>query len=198
MFGYRVLFQRDFHWAKGGKLPGIFGGEGEAAYHCTGGRTEDEQCGRCFNFRLMWRPNANGEIYAYANGEIYAYLLPDESNTNILARIPPRSKQNPDYGFSIGQGAFVFTCESEESDQSWLTIVERVKLNDVGVANGELELFVNGRSTILAKGLTLRKSPSSHIQGMHFQTFFGGHSEEWASPKDQHAWFTDISGAIIA
>jgi hypothetical protein len=51
---------------------------------------------------------------------------------------------------------------------------------------------------------------------MHFQTFFGGanlaiakrlllhtdpsvtgHTAEWASPKDQRAWFSDISGVII-
>ena len=24
-----------------------------------------------------------------------------------------------------------------------------------------------------------------------------GHTEDWASPKDQRAWFADISGAII-
>jgi hypothetical protein len=49
---------------------------------------------------------------------------------------------------------------------------------------------------------------------MHFQTFFGGmllimqtvsslinllagHGEDWASPKDQRAWFADITGVIV-
>jgi hypothetical protein len=85
---------------------------------------------------------------------------------------------------------------------------------------GEIELFVNGRSIILAKGLMLRKTSDSYAQGMHCQTFFGGklaqvnvarrnlilcafcimnagHGEDWASPADQYIWFADISGAII-
>jgi len=189
MFGYRVLFQKDFQWVKGGKLPGIFGGIGESAYHCTGGQTDDEKEGRCFNFRLMWRSEGKGEIYAY--------LMPHSCNTDVLTRIPPRSKQNQDYGFSVGMGSFRLSREGETSDP-WLTIVERVKLNDIGVANGELELFINGESKILAKGLILRKAPDSRVQGMHWSTFFGGHTAEWASPQDQNAWFSDLSGAIVA
>jgi len=123
------------------------------------------------------------------------------NNTDVLINIPPRSKQNPDYGFSIGQGSFKFQTNTDDEDDdkigSWMTIVERVKLNDIGVSNGELELFINGKSTILAKGLILRNSLESFIHGLHFQTFFGGHTEEWASTKDQYVWFSDISGAII-
>lgn len=92
---------------------------------------------------------------------------------------------------------------------------------------GEIEVFIDGRSVIHAKGLTLRDedAPESYVQGIHFQTFFGGkscplsvivlhflshllwtllnyilagHSPEWASPKDQRVWFTSISGAILA
>jgi len=54
-----------------------------------------------------------------------------------------------------------------------MTIVERVKLNDIGVCNGELELFINGKSTILANGFILRNSLESFVHGLRFQTFFG-------------------------
>jgi len=27
--------------------------------------------------------------------------------------------------------------------------------------------------------------------------FFGGKGAEWASPKDQRAWFADVFGAVI-
>jgi hypothetical protein len=92
--------------------------------------------------------------------------------------------------------------------------------NDVKLTyepSGELELFVDGQSIILAKGLILRKTVGSSVRGLHWQTFFGGkftlkpmghnttsfhtdlgHTEEWASPTDQYAWFADISGAIVA
>lgn len=49
---------------------------------------------------------------------------------------------------------------------------------------GELELFIDGRSTILAEGLTFRKGIDSHVQGMHFQTFFGGKRPSLSSEHD--------------
>lgn len=41
---------------------------------------------------------------------------------------------------------------------------------------GEIEVYIDGRSVIRAVGLILRDSeaPTSCVQGMHFQTFFGG------------------------
>jgi len=30
-----------------------------------------------------------------------------------------------------------------------------------------------------------------------FSFLFAGSSDDWASPKDQRAWFADISGAIL-
>jgi len=72
LFSYSVMFDKDWDFVKGGKLPGIcecspstssvfrheydrpvVGGEGNSAYECTGGRKED-RC-RCFSLRLMWR-----------------------------------------------------------------------------------------------------------------------------------------------
>jgi len=62
--------------------------------------------------------------------------------------------------------------------------------------------------------LVYRANAASKVQGAHFQTFFGGkvltalpilnfpektvgHTEDWASPKDQRAWFANVSGAIL-
>ncbi|MDQ1913492.1 hypothetical protein RAC89_24140 [Paenibacillus sp. GD4] len=52
---YRVKFDSGFQWVKGGKLPGICGGECN-----TGGDVPD---GKGFSTRMMWR--ANGELVAY-------------------------------------------------------------------------------------------------------------------------------------
>ena len=78
---------------------------------------------------------------------------------------------------------------------------------------GELELWVNGESVISVKGLIYRVHAASMIQGAYFSTFVGGkgifrltadiperiigHTEEWESPKDQKAWFGNVSGAIL-
>jgi hypothetical protein len=58
---YRVFFPADFRFAKGGKLPGLFGGD--APRGCA---PKELQSG--FSARLMWRKNGEGELYLYAPG----------------------------------------------------------------------------------------------------------------------------------
>ncbi|KAI0320561.1 hypothetical protein OF83DRAFT_567460 [Amylostereum chailletii] len=179
--GYEVLFEPGFQWVKGGKLPGIFGGTGDLAYRCTGGR-QDERC-KCFNLRLMWRANGLGELYAYIP-------LTDTNAARLLA--VPNSHQNSDYGISVGRGAWKFEAGK------WVAVGMRVKLNAIGVEDGEVEVYVDGKSVIHATGLSLRDDPTSHVKGMHFQTFFGGHTPDWASPCDQRAWFASVTGGIVS
>ncbi|KAF8634310.1 hypothetical protein AX17_004262 [Amanita inopinata Kibby_2008] len=181
-FSYRFLLQHDWEWVKGGKLPGVFGGVGDLAYHCTGGRAETRT--HCFDLRPMWRPNGVGELYVY--------LPVTPSNTRRLLAVPPKSYPHAsNYGVSVGRGAFHFKLGY------WTTITQRIKLNDMGQENGEIHLYINKELVISCTGLTLRTSPESRFKGMHFQTFFGGHTPDWACPKDLRAWFADVSGAII-
>jgi len=70
-------------------------------------------------------------------------------------------------------------------------------LNDVGVANGEIDIWVNGDKVICITGIVIRENADTVVRGAHFQTFFGGNSQEWASSKAQFALFANISGAII-
>ncbi|KIJ66172.1 polysaccharide lyase family 14 protein [Hydnomerulius pinastri MD-312] len=181
VFSYRMMLDKDWEWVKGGKLPGMYGGIGDLAYRCSGGRLY-ERC-KCFNLRLMWRPGGQGEVYAYTPL--------NDTNKKVLLAIPPGGQTNSDYGISTGRGAWNF------EPGVWTTVAERVKLNEIGEANGEVQLWINGACVIHARGLILREDETSHIKGMHFQTFFGGHTSDWASPKDQYAWFADVSGVVI-
>ena len=103
-------------------------------------------------------------------GELYAYLPQHASNTEALLAVPPQSIQHPDYGFSVGRGAWSFTAGT------WHAVAQRVKMNNVGKANGEVEVYIDGQTVIHARGLILRdeESRESYVQGMHLQTFFGG------------------------
>ncbi|KAF9553143.1 polysaccharide lyase family 14 protein [Agrocybe pediades] len=183
IFSYRMMLQDDWEWVKGGKLPGIFGGVGDLAYACTGGRQE-KRC-QCFDLRAMWR--------AKAEGELYAYLPLTEENKDRLTSVPPKSVSNNDYGISVGRGAF----DLKKALGNWVTIAFRVKLNNLDCNDGELEMWVDGESVIKCDGLSFRSEKDGKIKGMHFQTFFGGNGPEWASPKEQKAWFSDITGAIL-
>jgi len=182
-FGYSVYFPAGFQFNMGGKLPGFYGGDNdEVSLSCSGGRRDD----RCFSARLMWREKGQGEFYTY---------LPPFTNSRYAANkkqcsAVPNSDCNPTYGASIGRGLFKFATGG------WTTVTERVKLNDVGEANGELELFVNGKSKIHIKGLILRAHSAGRIRGIQMQTFFGGSNSEWATPKDQDVYFADFSVAI--
>lgn len=59
---YHVFLPTDFDFNKGGKLPGLFGGDAPA-----GGKDVDGLSG--FSARLMWRANGRGEVYAYIPGK---------------------------------------------------------------------------------------------------------------------------------
>ena len=126
------------------------------ATSCSGGRRDNA----CFSVRLMWRANAQGELYTY--------LPPGFDANNRVCNVAPSSDCNPTYGASVGRGSFNF------AKGGWTTVSERVKLNDVGKSNGEIQLFVNGKSVINVNGLVLRDSAAGRIRGMQFQTFFGG------------------------
>ncbi|KAI0915374.1 hypothetical protein AcV5_003865 [Taiwanofungus camphoratus] len=183
LMGYAVMFEDGWAWGRGGKLPGIYGGAGEAAYGCAGGRQSHRDA--CFDLRLMWRADGAGELYAY---------LPQlPSNTARLAAVPPLSVAHADYGFSVGRGAWRFSAGR------WHAVAQRVRLNAPGRADGEVEVFIDGASVLCATGLVLRAdaAPRARVHGLHFQTFFGGHTPEWAAPQDQRAWFAHVSGALL-
>jgi hypothetical protein len=182
-FGYSVFFPKGFAFNLGGKLPGLYGGNSaEEAVGCSGGRRSSA----CFSARLMWRSDGEGEFYTY----LPPYTEPRFAANGKVCNVAPFSECNPTYGASVGRGAFTFATGA------WTTISERVRLNDVGQANGEIQLFVNGKSVINVGGLILRDSADGRIRGIQMQTFFGGSRPEFASPKDQDVFFSDFSAAI--
>ncbi|KAH9484054.1 hypothetical protein JR316_0003534 [Psilocybe cubensis] len=182
-FGYSVYFPAGFNFQLGGKLPGLYGGNSaEESINCSGG----SRSSACFSARLMWRSEGRGEFYTY----LPPYTEPQFAANKAVCNVAPQSDCNPVYGASVGRGSFEFATGA------WTTISERVRLNDVGQANGELQLFVNGKSVINVGGLILRDSAAGRIRGMQMQTFFGGSKIEFASPKDQDVFFSDFSVAI--
>jgi hypothetical protein len=152
---YRMRFQDDFYFKKGGKLPGLYGGNGP-----TGGDKVTGENG--FSARLMWRSLGAGEAYAYV------------------------VNKPMDYGLSIGRGAWQF------QPGKWHTIQQEVVLNDPRKANGKIRVWVDGRHVIDKGQLVFRTTDRIKIDGLMFQTFFGGGEPSWASPKDQRAQFADF------
>ncbi|KAK7047675.1 hypothetical protein VNI00_006443 [Paramarasmius palmivorus] len=182
-FGYSVFFDEGFGFQKGGKLPGLYGGDtADGSVSCSGGRKDTT----CFSVRLMWRTGGAGELYVYLPpSSVDPKFAPNDKLCDI-----PNSHCNDAFGTSVARGAFTFKAGQ------WNTISQRVKLNDAGKANGELELFFEGKSVISGKGLMIRGDGKGKIRGIQMQTFFGGSDESWASPKDQDLYFAHFSAGI--
>lgn len=182
VLSYSAFFEDGFEFAKGGKMPGLYGGtSADTAKSCSGGKQDGRE--DCFSARLMWRTDGAGEIYNY---------YPSGAHTDEYCNIAPMSKCDPKFGDSIGRGAFSW------ASGQWTTVAQRLKLNDAGQSNGEQELFVNGQSVLHITGLEIAADPATKIYGIMAQTFFGGSDQTWASPRDQNIWFKDFSLAVIA
>ncbi|MGQ7249847.1 polysaccharide lyase [Halomonas sp. V046] len=79
---YAVRFEDGFDFVKGGKLPGLYGGEAP-----SGGDKVTGENG--FSLRYMWRENGQGELYEYVADS-------------------RESDDDSDYGDSVGRGLFSF------------------------------------------------------------------------------------------
>jgi len=172
VLNYQVQFPEGFDFVLAGKLPGLYGGDDlKTAGTCAGGHHNDA----CWSARLMWREKGKGELYGY---------LPTANQKLPVCK----GKCDVKFGASIDTGAWTF------QPGKWTNISERVKLNDVGKMNGEIEVTVDGDSKIFVKNLMLRTSVKGRIQGAMVHTFFGGSSStDYQTPKAQQAFFRGFS-----
>jgi hypothetical protein len=127
------------------------GDTADGAVSCSGGSRNDT----CFSARLMWRTAGAGEMYTY--------LPPSYAANDAVCDVPPFSTCNPTDGASVARGSFAF------AGGEWTTVSERVRLNDAGAQNGELELFVGGESMFSVGGLVLRDAAAGRIRGIMVQ-----------------------------
>lgn len=160
---YTVRFDEDFDFVKGGKLPGLCGGP----MTVTGGDKVDGLEG--FSARLMWRADGRGEAYVYHMNQ------PDKYGDQIP--FPD------DFRFPRG-----------ESVQVRLQII----MNTPGERDGELRVWITTPSgsepklVVEKTDLELRAEDRYGVDGLLFNTFFGGSSSEWAPKKEEFAEFSQF------
>ncbi|KAI8850493.1 hypothetical protein BC829DRAFT_361421, partial [Chytridium lagenaria] len=170
---YQVFFPRDFEFNKGGKLPGLFGGE----FGCSGGDSAKD----CFSARFMWRQGGLGETYMYVN---------QAAQNRNLCRPPflvPNTICNPEFGISVARGGFTFIRGS------WNFIRQTIRLNSFSGSNrpvedGELTVYHNGNLSFSLKNIVFRLQPRVTFIGIDVETFFGGNTRDFASPKNQFSY----------
>jgi len=172
-FEYDVYFPKGFDFNRGGKLPGLFGGNGNS-YGCSGG----SPAAKCFSARYMWRVAGAGELYLYS---------PKSAKQNpSLCHQKVYSHCDATYGSSIGRGSFRFKTGA------WTHVKQLIKVNDIGKQNGIIKIWANGKLAINFSKLVWRTVGNVQVQGIAFETFFGGSTKEHACKKNEFNMFKNF------
>ncbi|KAL1915748.1 uncharacterized protein VTP21DRAFT_6507 [Calcarisporiella thermophila] len=174
LLSYWVGFPSNFPWVKGGKLPGIYGGEGGEG--CSGGMHSYGD--NCFSMRMMWRNDGESEAYAYV----------PESEEFCSDR--PTVICNEVYGTSIARGEFEFSLGA------WNKIDMFISMNDPGKSNGVLKVWLNNTMMVDKNNVPYRTTDALGVSRLMFSTFFGGATPDWATPIDTFTAFRDIQLSV--
>ena len=77
----------------------------------------------------------------------------------------------------------------------WYRITQRVKLNEDNLANGILQVWVDGKQVIDRQDLRLGLWGKGMVDTFYFSTFYGGASADWAPSKDT---FIDFDKIVVS
>ncbi|KAG0662001.1 hypothetical protein C6P46_003706 [Rhodotorula mucilaginosa] len=176
ILSYEVGFNKGFDFVKGGKLPGLYGGD--------------------TNAHFMWRQDGQGEVYAYiptypkfcsesaGSKSVYCHSdgfgseLQPSSNPTRCRRADTESEwassQHTSWGFCF-QGQKVVILNSEPD-----------------LANGYLALYAGEKLAIELTDVVFRVNTTVTATAMMFSTFFGGSSADYAATADCWSYFRNF------
>lgn len=159
---YDIRFGEGFQFRAGGKLPGFFGGARN-----TGGAAPGPDEG--FSARLMWRED----------GQMTTYLYHPDQPRNWGEYYWWRGEEVAVNESGPGSGQVVFR------PGTWYSVEQRVRLNTPGLRDGIVEQWVDGELALRVTGLQFRLSDSWGIDGLYFNTFFGGQNDTYRTVRDE-------------
>lgn len=161
---YSVKFSSGFDWTRGGKLPGLCGGDSpDRSSACPVGCSDVDK-DRGFSTRLMWRSKGNVVTYAYY----------------------------PDKPKSIRCGEDWVWSDSLKAGK-WHDIRMWIKLNTNGNANGEFKSWLDGKQVLHKKRIRFRYRDDYKVSRTYITTYCGGSSVSMFAPKqDQYIWFDNF------
>ena len=131
---------------------------------CSGGVTCDGTNG--FSSRYMWRENGKATIYLYHMDKPGAY------GEDILLK---DSLGNDKY-FERGQ---------------WHNLIQRVKINEGNLSNGELEVWMDQEQVLDMDNLKFATEDNA-VNRLVFSSFHGGNGSDWWPENDVNAYFDDF------
>jgi hypothetical protein len=153
-----------------GKLPGLYGGTGNTGTHIPTGKDG-------WTTRFMWCDYVEStKKKVRGAGEVLLFSYDSKDGT-----------YGHDYGTNLGCNQWSFAA-----DGKWHKMQQTITLNTPGSANGHMEVCYDGKVVLKKTGITFRTISSLKINGIIFQTFFGGSGAKYATPVDTHIDFAEF------
>ncbi len=160
---YWIRFDRNFDFDGDKFSGGKLPGLG-AGELCSGGQICNGTNG--FTSRPHWRENGRAVLYLYHQDK------PKKFGEDIQL---------------VGQNGNPIFFERGR----WTNITQRVKINDQGQANGEIDVYYDGEQVLSIGGLRFA-SDGSGIDTAYFSTFHGGGGDGWNPKQNTNAYFDDF------
>lgn len=156
---YHLFVPSDFDFAKGGKLPGLAGGEGNSGGEVPNGRDG-------WSVRFMFQEN----------GRLCAYIY-----------YPDMQQKYGEKHFLIENEACYILPKGE-----WVEIGLKIRLNNPGKRDGNLQCFINDKMMLNLDQLNFRSVDTLKIDQLLFSTFFGGADLSYAPAKNCELFFKNF------
>ena len=122
-----------------------------------------------FSTRNMWREGGEFVLYLY---------VPKQKNYGENVKHP--------YGLDI-------PYKAKLTPGKWQYLVQRVRLNTPGKADGIFEGWIDGEKKVSLDNIMYRRSWQTYpIELFWFSTFFGGSGPEWEPSTHQYAEFSEF------
>ena len=161
---YWVHFEDGFDFDGPVHSGGKLPGLGGAGGTCSGGQTCDGNNG--FTSRYMWRKNGAAVLYLYHMDKKSKY--PED--------IPLVGSDGLQKSFIPGK---------------WHRMIQRVRINDNGQSNGEVDVWMDGDKVASVKNLRFVTN-GGLVDRFFFSSFHGGSGKDWLPEKHVNAYFDDI------
>jgi hypothetical protein len=119
-----------------------------------------------FSTRMMWYENGRVTSYVYHTNQAQSHgdQMNWTENNNIIYFKP----------------------------DVWYSIEQQVTINTPGLRDGSIKGWIDGKLVFEKPGMNFRNTNKFAIDNFFFCTFFGGHTKDFESPRDQYAYFDDI------
>ena len=173
---YRIKFKTGFDFVRGGKLPGLGGGSTP-----TGAKKATGVNG--WSGRMMWRTDFQGTPGnpAQLTSRVISYAKYANSGFNNLG-------EQADKKYLRDAAKNLITLKSGV----WFSIAQRIKMNDPGIANGIIQIWVDNVKVFDQNDVLFRTDEKLKIDVFYFSTFFGGSNKAWATSKHETVLFDDF------